>query len=92
MLCRERERDFYLSCFHGIMRDFDMIDFPTGILEPFKVRLCCVCDFARYGDVECIADPEITVDVVLVYIFNECSPCRLFVFENLNKQTILVST
>lgn len=65
------------------MRDLDMVNLPPGGLEPVKVRLCSVCDFRCYGDVERIADPEITVDVVLFYIFNEGRPGRLFVFEDL---------
>lgn len=65
------------------MRDLDMVNLPRGSLEPFKVRFCGVCDFRCYRDVERIADPEITVDVVLFYILHECRPGRLFVFEDL---------
>jgi hypothetical protein len=66
------------------MRDFDMPDFPPGSLEPFEIRLCRGCHFRRYGDVEGIANPEITVDVVLSYIFDQGGPGRLFVFEDLH--------
>lgn len=65
------------------MRHFDMADVPPGSFEPFEIRLCCGCHFGRYGDVESIANPEITVDVVLSYILDQGVPGRLFVFEDL---------
>jgi hypothetical protein len=66
------------------VRDLDMVHLSTSRLVSLEICLRSSRNFWRYWHIQRVANPKITVDIVLLYVLYQGGPRILLVLENLS--------
>lgn len=53
------------------MRDFDMVDIAACSFEPLESVLCYICRLRAYWNIQGVADPEVTINVILLDVLDQ---------------------
>jgi hypothetical protein len=57
-----------LRGFGWVVGDADVVDFPASVAVSLEDFFCYLCGVVVKRDFECVSDPEIAVDVVVLYV------------------------